>query len=71
MFWTIQVALFTLFLQEMVIKGSQSGLGQFVAPESPLKMKKSVFSFPLNALFVLKILKFLFWLFGQVKKWLD
>ena len=36
--------------------------------ESPLKMRKNVFYFILKALFVLKRFKFLFWLFGRVKK---
>ena len=36
--------------------------------ESPLKMMKNVFYFILNALFVLKIFKFLSWLFGHLEK---
>ena len=41
--------------------------------ESPLKMIKNVFYFILKALFVLKIFKFLSWLFGHVGKtaWLE
>ena len=47
------------------IKGDLSGLRQFLAIESPLKIMKNVFYFTLKALFVLKIFKFLFWLFGH------
>ena len=41
--------------------------------ESPLKMMKNAFYFILKALFVLKIFKFLSWLFGNVEKtaWLE
>ena len=35
--------------------------------EWPLKMMRNVFHFTLKAIFVLKIFKFLSWLFGQVK----
>ena len=40
-------------------KGALSGLRQFLATESPLKMTKNHFYFTLKALFVLKIFKFL------------
>ena len=36
--------------------------------ESPLKMIKNAFYFTLKALFILKISKFLLWLFGHVEK---
>ena len=36
------------------IKGSLSGLRQFLATESPLKMMKNAFYFTLEAFFVLK-----------------
>ena len=41
--------------------------------ESPLKVIKNAFYFILKALFVLKIFKFLSWLFGHVEKsaWLE
>ena len=41
--------------------------------ESPLKMMKIAFHFTLNALFVLKIFKFLSWIFGHLEKtaWLE
>ena len=39
--------------------------------ESILKIKKIAFYFILKALFVLKIFRFLFWLFGHVVKRLD
>ena len=41
------------------VKGAPSGLGQFLATESPLKIMKNAFYFTLKALFVLKIFKFL------------
>ena len=40
-------------------KGALSGLRQFLALESPLKMMKNAFYFTSKALFVPKILKFL------------
>ena len=42
-----------------LFKGSFSGLRQFLATESALKMTKNVFYFILKALLVLKILTFL------------
>ena len=42
-----------------LIKGTLSGLRQFLATESPLKMIKNAFNFTLKTLFVLKIFKFL------------
>ena len=36
--------------------------------DSPSKMKKNTFYFTLKALFVLKVFKFLSWLFGYVEK---
>ena len=41
------------------LKGALSGLRQFLAAESPLKMMKNAFYFTSKALFVLKIFKFL------------
>ena len=49
-----------------IIKGALSGLRQFLATESSLKMMKNNFYFTLKALSVLKIFKFLFWVFGHV-----
>ena len=40
-----------------IFKGALSGLRQFLATESPLKMMKNAFYFTLKALFVLKIFK--------------
>ena len=48
-------------------RGALSGLRQFFASESPLKMMKSAFYFILKALFILKIFKFLSWLFSHVQ----
>ena len=39
--------------------------------ENPLKMIQNAFYFIFKALFVLRIFKFLSWLFGQVEKRLD
>ena len=44
---------------------------QFSAAESPLKMMKNAFYFRSKAAFVLKIFKFLSWIFGHVVKRLD
>ena len=41
-----------------IFKGALSGLSQFLAIESPLKMMKDAFYFTSKALFVLKIFKF-------------
>ena len=40
-------------------KGAHTGLKQFLATESPLKMMKKAFYLTLNALFALNIFKFL------------
>ena len=48
-----------------------SRLRQFLATESPLKMIKNAFYLTLKALFVLKITKFLSWLFAHVEKRFD
>ena len=54
-----------------MVKGALSGLRQFLATGSPLKMMKNAFCFTSKALFVLKICKFLSLLFGHVSKRLD
>ena len=51
--------------------GPLSGLSQFLATESPLKMMQHAFYFTLKALFVLKTFKFLFSIFGHAEKRLD
>ena len=55
----------------LIFKVALSGLRQFLATESPLKMMKNDFYFTSKAFFVLKIFKFLSWLFGHVAKRLD
>ena len=60
-----------LATQSHSFKGALSGLGQFLATESPLKMMKNGFYFTSKALVVLKIFKFLSWLFSHVSKRLD
>ena len=48
------------FIKLATVKGALSGLRQFFAIESPLKMiKKNAFSFTSKPFFVLKISKFL------------
>ena len=51
------------------VKGTFSGLRQFLAAESPLKMMKNAFYFTLNALSILKI--FLSFLFLLIRLILD
>ena len=53
------------------IKGALSSLRKFLRTESPLKMMKNAFYFTLKARLVLKIFKFLSWIFGHVEKRLD
>ena len=53
------------------LKGALSGLRQFLATESLLKMMKNAFYFTSTALFVLKIFKFLTGYFGHASKRLD
>ena len=55
----------------MFFKGAPSGLRQFLATESLLKIMKNAFYFTLKAFFVPKIFKFLSWFFGHVVKLLD
>ena len=43
----------------------------FLATESPLKLLRNAFYFTSKALFVLKLFKFLSWLFGHVAQGLD
>ena len=56
------------FLLEDTLKSTLSGLGQFLVTESPFKMMKSTFYFTLKAFCVLKISKFLSWIFVCVEK---
>ena len=50
------------------IKGSLSGLWQFFATEIPLKMITNAFYITVKTLFVFKIFRFLFWVFGHEEK---
>ena len=67
----IIMRLFTFTPFTTTREGAISGLRQFLATESPLKMMKSALYFTLKALFVLKIFKFLSWLFGHLAKRID
>ena len=51
-----------------IFKSSLLGVRKFLAAESPLKLMKNAFYITLKALFVLKIFKFLSWLFGHPGK---
>ena len=51
-----------------MLKPALLGERQFLITESPLKIMKNAFYFPLKALFVLKILGFLSSFFGHVEK---
>ena len=53
------------------IKGALLGLRQYLVHDSPFKMMKIAFYFTLKALFVLKIFKFLSYLFVHVEKRTD
>ena len=53
------------------VKDALLDLRQFSATETPLKTMKNVFHLTFKALFVLKIYKFLSWLFGHMEKRLD
>ena len=55
----------------MFLNDALLGLRQFLAAESALKMMKITFYFTSKVLFVLKMFKFLSWLFSHVAKWLD
>ena len=50
--------------------GALSGLRQYLASKSFLKMMQNAY-FLSEALFVLKIFKFMSWVFGHAAKWLD
>ena len=54
-----------------LFKGPLPGLRQFLATESPLKMMKNAFYFISRTLFVLRIFKFLSWIFGYAGKRFD
>ena len=60
-----------IFQETELLKGPLSGLRQFLASESPLKLMKNAFYFTSKFIFVLKIVKFLSGLFGHVSKRLD
>ena len=60
-----------MYLDLCCFKGALSGLRQFLAIESPLKIKKNAFYFTLKACPVLKIFRLLSLLFCHVEKQLD
>ena len=53
------------------IKGAISGLRQFLAIDSPFKAMINAFYFTSKTIFLFKIFKFLFSLFGHLEKRLD
>ena len=58
-------------LKLLGLKSALSGLTRFLAAESPLKTMKNAFYSTSKTVFLLKIFKFLSWLFGHVAKRLD
>ena len=60
-----------LFTHLFLIWRPTTGSKTITSNWNSLKMVKNVFCFILKAFFVLKILKFMFWLFGHVGKGLD
>ena len=60
-----------LYILITILKGTLSGLRQFLATGSPLKMMKNAFYFTLKALSNLKIFKLLSSICGHVEKRLD
>ena len=56
---------------EVGFKDALTGLTQCLATENPLKVIKNAFYFTSKAFFVLKVFRFLTWLFGHVSKQLD
>ena len=55
----------------VILEGTISGMRQFLAIESPLKMTKNTFYFTSKSFFVLKIFQFLSGIFGYVARQLD
>ena len=60
--------LFLCNRRKITTEGALQGLTQFLITEPPLKMMENAFYFAVKALFVLKIFKFLSWLFDHVEK---
>ena len=67
-FHNFYLSSFLFFPNIYLFKGGLSGLTQFFATESSLKMMRNAFYFTSKAIFVLKIFTFLSWLFGHVWK---
>ena len=55
----------------LIFKGALTGLRQIFGNWKPFEMIENAFYFTSKAFFVLKIFKFLSWLFGHVSKRLD
>ena len=64
--WPWNMRFIHFLIKETKLKGALSGLRQFLAIASQLKMTRSAFYFTLKALFVLEIFQILFWVFGYV-----
>ena len=58
-------------LNQTIFDSALSGLREFLARESPLKIMKNTFYYTLKALFVFPIFELLFSTFGHVGKRLD
>ena len=55
----MKAAPFGKFYGNICVRGTLSGLRQFLAAENPFKMMKNAFYFTLKAPFVFRIIKFL------------
>ena len=62
------INLFISLIELKKISGALSGLRQFLVTESLLKMMKNAFYFTLKSPFILEVFRFLFSLFGHVRK---
>ena len=67
----IIICIIKINIIKIYMKGALSGLRQFLATKSPLKMMKNAFYFTSKTPFVLKIFKFFSELFGNASKGLD
>ena len=63
--------LVALKYDQKLIKGALSGLRQIITTEIPSKVMRNTFSFTLEGLSVLKMFKFLSWLFGHLENLLS
>ena len=70
MFFYVKTFLSVVVKKSDKLKANSQVCDNFLATETALQMKNA-FYFTSKALFVLKIFKFLSWLFAHIGKWLD